>query len=126
MPALIDGAGNAVVPDTIILYYKTKQPDRVQAMPQGLRMVAGNTTAETFTASSELAWSCGANGHGYNYTNRIPDCGGDIINASIVFPNCWDGQNLDAADHISHMAYVPEERSCPASHPVRLPQISIR
>jgi hypothetical protein len=125
VPALVDGSGNAVVPDAIILYYKSKDVANVQAMPQGLKMVAGNTGAETFSASHQLHWACGGSGGEYNMTNRIPDCGGDLINATVVFPNCWDGVNLDAADHLSHMAYVAEEQSCPASHPVRLPQISI-
>ena len=125
VPALIDGDNNAVVPDAIILYYKSKEPENVVAMPQGLKMVAGNTRGETFTASHELNWSCGGNGAAYNLTNRIPDCGGDVINSSVLFPNCWDGVNLDSSDHLSHMAYVPEEKPCPSSHPVRLPQISI-
>ncbi len=124
-PALIDGDNNAVVPDAIILYYKSSSPGSVQAMPQGLKMVAGNATAETFTASPQLAWSCGENGFGYNYTNRIPECGGDVINASIVFPNCWDGVNLDSDDHLSHLTYIDETQECPAQYPVRLPQISI-
>ena len=53
-PALLDGRGNAVVPEMIILYYKTKQPHRVQRMPQGLKMVVGNANAESFTASQFL------------------------------------------------------------------------
>ena len=36
-PALLDGKGNAVVPERIILYYKTKQPENVARMPQGLQ-----------------------------------------------------------------------------------------
>ena len=48
-----------------------------------------------------------------------------MINATIQFPNCWDGKNLQSADHFSHMAFVAEELDCPTSHPVRLPQISI-
>ena len=124
-PALLDGRGNVVVPDSIILYYKTKAPEAVQAMPQGLKMIAGNTDSETFTAGHDLAWSCGSSGNAYGHTNRIPDCGGDVINATIVFPNCWDGQNLDSPDHQSHVISINESKPCPASHPVRLPQISI-
>lgn len=125
-PALLDGRGNAIVPDQIILYYKTKHPGEVQAMPQGLKMIAGNATQESFTADYKLGWSCGASGTSYNRSNRIPNnCGSDPINAYIQFPFCWDGRNLDSADHISHMAYVNDHQSCPASHPVRLPQISI-
>ncbi len=124
-PALLDGKGNIVVPDTIILYYKSKQPQNAQRMPQGLQMLAGNLTGRDFTADQALHWSCGGSGSSYNIGNRIPNCGGDTINATIMFPNCWDGRNLSSPDHVSHMTRVPEERNCPASHPVRLPQISI-
>ena len=124
-PALLDGRGNAIVPDAIILYYKSKQPGIVQRMPQGLKMVSGNATAESFTTSEYLHWSCGGSGAAYNKTNRIPNCNGDYLNATIVFPQCWDGQNMDSADHRSHMALVSPHVDCPSSHPVRLPQISI-
>jgi len=125
-PAVLDGKGNAVVPDQIILYYKTTMPSQTVAMPQGLKMVAGNTTSESFTAGQRLGWSCGASGTSYNKSNRIPNnCGSDPVNAYIQFPNCWDGRNLDSSDHISHMFFADDNQSCPGSHPVRLPQISI-
>ncbi len=125
VPALLDGRGNAVVPDQIILYYKTKFPESVTAMPQGLQMLAGNFDAESFEADQFLQWSCGPNGNSYNQTNRIPDCGGDVINASIVFPNCWDGVNLGSDDFVSHLTYADDQSPCPASHPRRMPKISI-
>ncbi|MEM9566554.1 MAG: DUF1996 domain-containing protein [Actinomycetota bacterium] len=123
-PAVLDGGGNTVVPEMIILYYKTKQPEVVQRMPQGLKMIAGNANAETFTANQYLFWSCGDSGGAYNVSNRIPDCNGDTVNATIVFPQCWDGR-LDSPDHRSHMYYASDREVCPASHPTRLPQISI-
>ena len=124
-PALLDGQGNAVVPDSIILYYKTTFPDRVQPMPQGLQMLAGNVAAESFEASDQLHWSCGPNGGAYNKANTIPDCGGDYVNATIQFPNCWDGVNLGVDDFQSHLVFGADQVPCPASHPVRLPQISV-
>lgn len=45
----------------------------------------------------------------------------DGIRYQIFFPQCWDGQNLDSADHKSHMAYPVDNYnsgSCPSSHPV--------
>ncbi|KAK3350261.1 hypothetical protein B0T25DRAFT_457177 [Lasiosphaeria hispida] len=54
-------------------------------------------------------------------------CGGGI-RTTITFPTCWDGKNIDSPDHKSHVAY-PSSGSfestgpCPASHPVRLPQL---
>ncbi len=49
------------------------------------------------------------------------------IRATIIFPSCWDGKNLDSPDHRSHMAYSGRQAlagdSCPSSHPVRVPQV---
>ena len=45
------------------------------------------------------------------------------------FPACWDGKNLDSANHQDHMyntvkgAFQPAG-ACPASHPVRVPQVA--
>lgn len=42
--------------------------------------------------------------------------------------SCWDGINLDSSDHSSHVSY-PETGTfesngpCPATHPVKLPQL---
>jgi hypothetical protein len=50
------------------------------------------------------------------------------IMANHRFPTCWDGVNLDTPNHQDHVAY-PETGTfesggpCPASHPVKLPQI---
>ncbi len=43
---------------------------------------------------------------------------------TLEFPNCWDGVNLDSPDHKSHMAYSGYAQACPASHPVRIPEIA--
>jgi hypothetical protein len=42
--------------------------------------------------------------------------------------SCWDGKNLDSPDHKSHVAYpatgtFESTGPCPASHPIRLPQL---
>jgi len=52
----------------------------------------------------------------------------DGIRGSITFPSCWDGKNLDSPDHRSHMAYSPggavlANAKCPATHPIRVPQL---
>ncbi|KAK3342272.1 hypothetical protein B0H65DRAFT_215531 [Neurospora tetraspora] len=50
------------------------------------------------------------------------------IRTTITFPTCWDGKNVDSPDHKSHVAYpstgtFESTGPCPASHPVRLPQL---
>lgn len=43
---------------------------------------------------------------------------------------CWDGKNLDSPDHQSHMYNTirsdgfTNAPACPASHPVRVPQVT--
>jgi hypothetical protein len=125
VPSLLDGRGNVIVPDQIVVYYKTKNAAGVQPLPQGLELVGGNVTDANFQNNKYLLWSCGPSGRSYNHSNRIPNCNGDVINASIAFPSCWDGVNLSSADHQSHMRYWEESRPCPSSHPVRLPDITV-
>jgi hypothetical protein len=50
------------------------------------------------------------------------------IMANVRFPTCWDGKNLDSADHASHVAYPASGTfesggPCPSSHPVKIPQL---
>ena len=45
-----------------------------------------------------------------------------MIESYLDFPQCWDGVNLDSANHQSHMAY-PVNNDCPASHPVPVPKL---
>lgn len=48
------------------------------------------------------------------------------MRAQVFFPSCWDGKNLDSADHKSHMAYPIENYNsgnCPDTHPVHLVSI---
>ena len=45
------------------------------------------------------------------------------MRAQVFFPSCWDGVNLDSADHTSHMSYPIQNYNggdCPDSHPVQL------
>lgn len=46
----------------------------------------------------------------------------DGLRLEIMFPSCWDGKNIDSADHKSHMAYpnLVGDGQCPEGFPVRL------
>ena len=121
MPALFDGNNNVVVPSDIELYYKAENaadPTRLQEFPNGLRMVAGGTNV-----GQAYGWACG---DASTALKTIPECGGQRLIATVRFPYCWDGKNLDSADHRSHMAYGVNNTwgPCPASHPVHLPEIT--
>jgi hypothetical protein len=125
VPAVIDANGNPVKPSEGQFYYKTGyngiKPSQIQKFPQGLRMIAGN--AKSAAAGQPNAyWGCNDNYNGH--PSSIPTCPvGDNIVMYVVFPQCWDGKNLDSSDHKSHMAYA-SNGACPSTHPVAIPEIS--
>lgn len=45
------------------------------------------------------------------------------VRAEIIFPSCWDGENLDSDDHKSHVKFptLIQDGICPDTHPVYLP-----
>ncbi|QSI77154.1 DUF1996 domain-containing protein [Niveibacterium microcysteis] len=125
VPALIDTVSHKpIVPSDPIWYYKTgyggvKAAD-VKPMPAGLRMIAGDMKAKG--AQDVANWSCRSSPEHFA---TIPNCAvGDNVQMSVRFPQCWDGVNLDSANHKSHMAY-PTGSGCPATHPVALPEITL-
>ena len=129
MPALLDGQGSALVPNWVAVYYKRRPASDVwfanngnaaTIIPRGLRYVFGNPdnpSAVTFKClnSSTLVETKGS------MSQALGQCSaGDSFYVSIKSPDCWDGKNLDSADHRSHMAYEVREGGrnyCPASHP---------
>lgn len=132
-PAVFDGQNRVVPPDFILVYYKaqgeggasTIQADReyianYSTLPNGLRMIAG-------APNGHYEWKCASGG---SSSNRIPNCpDNDTVLAVVSFPSCWDGVNLDSANHRSHMAYRNYNNGfgrfeCPTTHPMQLPEIT--
>jgi len=110
-------------------YAVLDKPLPVRPMPLGLRMIAGDAKATSAQPTNIVHYNCLRYPTGGQVTKSsaaIPSCpGGTYLSAKIDFPSCWDGRNLDSADHKSHMAY-PNRGACPVSHPVEVPALSIR
>ena len=129
VPALFDANGKVLLPDSLyepLLYYKAgydiPDPTQIVAVPPGLRMIAGDksATASSPQTDNRAQFECYATGSNQPYIVDCPQ--GSTLEMTIVFPRCWDGQNLDSPNHKSHMAYA--NNGCSASHPVILPEIS--
>ena len=124
-PAVIDTGTHAPqAPELIHVYYKSGYygiaPRDIHPLPDGLRMVAGSATASG--PQEHAGWRCWDAGTPVQPT--VPQCAvGDFVTMTLDFPQCWNGRDLDSADHRSHMAY-PSGGRCPATHPVALPVIS--
>jgi hypothetical protein len=131
-----------------IYYLPRGDSGQVKAFPEGFRMVAGDASRNTYNASlfadQAVSWVCldynnpGVNG---KETPGFPtsNCPGaystdyvafgdltsalDGIRGQVFFPSCWDGVNLDSANHKDHVAYPIQNYNsgdCPSSHPVKL------
>ena len=135
-PAMIDTKdGTPIRPNHLMTYYKTGYagvvPSEVRAIPQGLRMVAGDSKGTAPLNGASLRFTCMnlATGTGPVSTS-IPNCQAvtEELWVMIQFPQCWDGVNLDSPDHKSHMAYPPDGgKGCSdPKFPVALPEITMQ
>lgn len=133
VPALIDTKdGTPLKPDVIITYYKTGyiSGDNVQPFPAGLRMISGDMKSSG--PQDRIRWYCTSpTGDKQTFHFGIPtDCAvGYTVTASVDFPICWDGTNLDSPNHKSHMSKevwnnTTRTTQCPSSHPVEVPMIT--
>ncbi|KAI1632921.1 hypothetical protein F4809DRAFT_652957 [Biscogniauxia mediterranea] len=107
----------------------------ITAFQPGFRMTVGSPTTGT------LEEARGHIGLRYNCLQSLLNRGPEMVDfpdrpcpAGIFavhhFPACWDGKNLDSPDHQSHMFNTIQYDGftnappCPASHPVRMPQLT--
>lgn len=135
VPTMVDSrTRQGIIPESIQVYYKSGYnqiaTQSLQAFPPGLRMIAGNSNSQSGPVpewQSYHDFGCHYDGNMTGPTlvgQSIPNCPtGSVVWASLIFPNCWDGVNLDSLDHRAHMAYSGGGR-CPSSHPVPIPTIT--
>jgi len=138
-----------------MLAYYLLLGDNLKAFPKGFQMLAGDSRLRNFsgpvpdlptsswgpedtTQESLMQKSLGFNCLNYNrdpegsrYRHFLPDkafldanCANGI-RAEIFFPSCWNGKDVAAADHKSHMAYpnLIDGGSCPKGFETRLPSL---
>lgn len=122
-PALLRD-GSPVPPTGSVAYYRPgPEVDgaTVEPFPVGLVIVAGDHAATEAQPLGVAAWHCGASPVLHS---EPPECPRTApLGVRVVFPDCWDGQNLDSDDHQSHMARSSDGR-CPDDHPVVVPQLT--
>lgn len=147
-PALLDGKGNVILPDFTAFYYKRRpltdpvvsDPTNPQyqgkavPLPQGIKFIFGafpsNSSA---TPVPTISYACTNGAPGATYPSDgtfagVIACaknnpGGSLL-VRMTAPDCWDGVNLDFADHRSHVAYGSWSSGyykCDAGHPYVIP-----
>ena len=117
-------------------------------MPNGLRFILGYNMATGLggplsadqNANSDF-WAMGFDCVTHDIGNQVSYTGtqhsiaaivasgkcpvGAWLRAFVRFPICWDGKNLDTADHRSHIVYG-FNLGCPTDHPYEVPEIAIQ
>ncbi|KAL1860736.1 hypothetical protein VTK73DRAFT_7195 [Phialemonium thermophilum] len=130
----------------VLVYYVSAQPGKITAFKPGFRMLVGDPNSRSRTGTTLKRQNCYRCYTGPNFggdvsapcmdnnidTEHLPTkpCPGGI-RSNILFPTCWDGQNLDSPNHQDHVAYpttgpanfLSLGGACPATHPVRIPQL---
>jgi len=120
---------------TTVYYFPPRNDTtNIVAFKKGFRMRTGDPgvrTAEEAAKYQGIDYTCLVD-VGTRYTNRSQTfpahmCPEGIL-TSLYFPPCWDGVNLDSPDHYSHVSWPTEgdyEKGapCPATHPVKIPQL---
>ncbi|KAF8519603.1 hypothetical protein BU17DRAFT_89721 [Hysterangium stoloniferum] len=126
---------NLTTTSSYYLYPSNVPAGTVTAFPDDFRMISGDPTLRTYNASSfaqqAISFLClDFNGASTKHTG-LPvgvSCPSGI-RAQINFPSCWDGKNVDSANHKSHVAFPsggPDSGSCSdPKFPVTLPRIFI-
>lgn len=120
-----------------VFYYSAAVSDvnSIWTPPMGLRIVAGNAlgTPSTAAQSTSIArWHCqswnASDAAGGPFSSTIPEClAPDMLRFDVFFPSCWNGKDLDSADHQSHMAYpsgTANQVQCPTTHPYPIVRLS--
>jgi hypothetical protein len=116
-----------------------RSSDKVQSFKPGFRMLVGDPANRV--ASKVPSGNCFRCEHNMQQSpfGGAPCTGSDTKNfpkgqcgggwrVTVTFPTCWDGKNLDSPDHKAHLAYpatgtFESGGTCPASHPVKVPQV---
>jgi len=145
-PAMLDGKGNVVQPDYEAVYYKRrplsdpkcsltsgdpKAEGNCVPIPSGIQFTFGfDPTNANAPKTGAGSWNCDGKGATQGAYPDIPSAkpfcpvGAQLL-AELNAPSCWDGKNIDASDHRSHVAY-PSYGSwgylkCDAQHPFVIP-----
>ncbi|MGW0614737.1 DUF1996 domain-containing protein [Streptomyces sp. NPDC002788] len=108
-------AGEIVTPKQVTLTFVGNPREKVTAMPRLLRIITGD--AKSFVngpANANASWSC-TGFEDRQLKDKYPLCprGSDVVR-TFEFQSCWDGRNIDSANHRTHVAFADAAGTCPS------------
>jgi hypothetical protein len=120
--------GTILTPAQVSIQFLGNAQAKVVAMPRFLRIVTGDAKAVTNGPNDPLArahWTCSGTRDKASGT-QYPICPrGQLVQRVNDFPGCWNGTDLDSANHRTHVAFAdPATGACPAGFQA-IPQLRI-
>jgi hypothetical protein len=111
----LDGnIGEILTPASVSLRFSGNPVSKVTAMPRFLRIITGSAKAFTTAGvNARASWSC-TGFENRRLSDKYPLCPtGSRVERILEFQSCWDGANIDSADHRTHIAYPDANGTCP-------------
>ncbi|GIM93919.1 DUF1996 domain-containing protein [Paractinoplanes toevensis] len=122
---LPNNTGGIVRPQSVLIEYRGNPVSKVVPMPKFLRELTGDAKPTSRgPANARATWTCA--GFTDRLSDRYPICpAGRSVQRVQDFPGCWDGKNIDSANHRGHVAFADKTTgACPAGF-VAIPQLRI-
>ncbi|WP_416976818.1 DUF1996 domain-containing protein [Streptomyces sp. T028] len=107
-------AGEIVTPKDVTLTFVGNPVSKVTEMPRLLRVITGDAKAfVNGPANANASWSC-TGFEDRQLKDKYPLCpsGSDVVR-TFRFQSCWDGSNIDSANHRTHVAFAAPDGTCP-------------
>ncbi|WP_328664569.1 DUF1996 domain-containing protein [Streptomyces sp. NBC_00328] len=109
-------AGKIVTPKQVTLTFVGNPRSKVTEMPRLLRIITGDAKAfVNGPANANASWSC-TGFEDRQLKDKYPLCpqGSDVVR-TFKFQSCWDGANIDSANHRTHVAFADAQGNCPGN-----------
>ncbi|NUO41863.1 MAG: DUF1996 domain-containing protein [Streptomyces sp.] len=119
--------GKILQPAQAQLKFVGNKKGNVVAMPTALRIITGDAKAfVNGNANANVNWSCTGFENKVQLHDKYPICpqGSQVVRTT-NFQSCWDGQNIDSANHRTHVAFAQADGSC-ANGFKAIPQLQVR
>ncbi|WP_236075579.1 DUF1996 domain-containing protein [Streptomyces coffeae] len=106
--------GRILQPASVKLTFRGSPVSKVTAMPKFLRIITGDAKSFTNgTTNANASWSC-TGFENRQLKDKYPLCpSGSNVVRTFNFQSCWDGKNIDSANHRAHVAFAQANGSCP-------------
>jgi hypothetical protein len=119
--------GKILTPLQAQIKYVGSPTSKVVAMPQFLRIITGDAkTTTNGLANANAHWSCTGFEKKVQLTTQYPICpqGSNVVR-TFAFQSCWDGTNIDSANHRTHVAFADAGGNCQNGFKA-IPQLTMR